>query len=525
MALYNFRRNLLKLYQNLSDEDIKNLVYLSPECPEDVKGGREYFLLLEKKGLIGPTNYDYVLDRLIDIGREDLAFQLMERVCQSPHTPSSVSTHLLERLLGRGREDQAMELMKCTCMCCIPHTPSGLSLPHQSLVVVFNAKQGICTAHRKAIAKLRDLDNEVHIVGRLLEEYFCQSALQSTKVKKASPVYQWPSFSVFEDRGTLGELLENTLESIFSFADAFRRNKVIIVSSEKAQLTSIKKSAKESDLAFDEFSEALADSGWNPDGRQDPIIRRTKRDFQVDTQAQSALKAIADLCEGLSCEKEIEEREGIVKEELFTFVSTMYTCWYSTPMFHWMRTLIQLAASSKLDLTKYREHIIKVVKAHEVHIIQYYSIFTRLLGRDLLKTVDPILNMPQPETSPSEETTDSPTTTDTSEETTDKTCTTDTGTRMELYLVVYWYMYLLQLVALSGDSSSTQWEMAERFAKIHEQFHENSYPEILRLSKEEITRKLIIAIYGQVEDFRLQAIELSPESAEKTLLSKLLPDI
>ena len=507
MEIYHFRRNLLKIYQNLSKEDINNLVYISPECPEDVKSGREYCQLLEKKGLIGPTNYDYLLDRLIDIGREDLAFQLMERVCQSPHTPSSLSTHLLARLLGSGREDLAIELMKCKCR--VPHLPSGLSSAHQMLLMVFNAKQGICTAHRRAIAKLCDPVYAMNEMGGLLEAHFCQIVLQSTKVDMAATVYQWSNFSVFEDRGTLGELLENTLESIFSFADAFRTHIVTILSSETAQLQSIEPSATACTLAFDRFSEALADSGWNHDGRQDPIIRRTKRDFPIDTQAQSACKTIADLCEGISDEQKIEEAEGLVKEELFTFVTGMYACWYSTPMYHWMRTLIQLAASSKLDLTRYHEHIIKVVTRHREPIIQYYSKFTQLLGRDILKMVDPILNMPQPKTISSEK----------------PTATTETCTRQELYMAVYWYMYLLQLVALAAGSSSSQWEMAKQFAKIHQEFHQNSYAEALKSSME-VAGKLIIATNARVESFRLQAIQLCPEpSAENVLLSKLLPDI
>ena len=264
-------------------------------------------------------------------------------------------------------------------------------------------------------------------------------------------------------------------------------------------------------MVFDRFSEALADSGWNQDGRQDPIIRRTKRDFPVDTQAQSACKAIADLCEGLPCGKKIEEAEDLVKEEIFKFVTSIYACWYSTPMYQWMRTLIQLAASSKLDLTKYRKHFIRVVTRHREPIIQYYSKFTRLLGRDILRTVDPILNMPQPETSPSEETTDS-------------TPTTDTYDHLE-YMAVYWYMYLLQLVALTCDSSSSQWEMAEKLAKIHLECHLNSTAEIFKASME-VAGKLITATNARVESFRLRAIQLCPESsAEKLLLSKLLPDI
>ena len=511
MEMYDFRRNLLKLYQNLSDEDIKDLVYISTECPEDVKSGREYCQLLEKKGLIGPTNYDYVLDRLIDIGREDLAFQLMEHVCQSPHTPSSLSTHLLARLLGSGREDLAIELMKCKCR--VPHLPSGLSSAHQTLMMVFNVKQGICTAHRRAIAKLHDPDYAMSEVGGLLEEYLCQSVLQSTKVDMAATVYQWSNFSVFEDRGTLGELLENTLESIFSFADAFRTHTVIILNSETAQLQSIQASATACNLAFDRFSEALADSGWNHDGRQDPIIRRTKRDFyvHVDTQAGSACRAIADLCEGLSGGKKIEETEGLVKEELFTIATAMYACWYSTPIYHWMRTLVQLAISSKLDLTRYHEHIIKVVTRHREPIIQYYSKFTQLLGRDILKMVDPILNMPQSKTLPSEKPTDT-------------TPATDTCTHMEVFMAVYWYMFLLQLVALAAGSSSSQWEMAEQFAKVHQEFHQNSYAETPKSSME-VAGKIIVAANTQVESFRLHAIQLCPESsAEKVILRKLLPD-
>ena len=507
--LYHFRRNLLKLYQNLSDEDIKDLVYISPECPEDVKGGREYCQLLEKKGLIGPTNYDYVLDRLVDIGREDLAFQLMERVCRSPHTPSSLSTHLLARLLGSGREDLTIELMKCKCH--VQHIPSGLSSAHQTLLMVFNAKQGICTAHRKAIAKLQDPVYAMNEVGPLLQAHCYRTVLQSTKLDMAATVYQWSSFSVFEDRGTLGELLENTLENIFSFADAFRTHIATVLNSETAQLQSIEPSATACTLVFDRFNEALADSGWNHNGRQDPIIRRTKRDFPVHSQAQSACKAIADLCEGLSCGKKVQEAEDLVKEELFTFVTSIYACWYSTPMYHWMRTLIQLAISSKLDLTKYHEHITKVVTRHREPIIRYYSKFTQLLGRDTLKMVDPILNMPQPKTLPSEKPTDT-------------TPTTNAYDHLE-YIAVYWYMYLLQLVALAAGSSSNQWEMAEQFAKIHQEFHQNLSTEILK-STMEVARKLITAANARVESFRLQAIQLCPESsAEKVLLSKLLPEI
>ena len=86
-------------------------------------------------------------------------------------------------------------------------------------------------------------------------------------------------------------------------------------------------------------------------------------------------------------------------------------------------------------------------------------------------------------------------------------------------------MYLLQLVALAGGSSSSKLETAKQFAKIHQEYHQISYDKLMK-SAMEIAAKLIAATNARVESLRLQAIQLCPQSsAEKVLLSKLLPDI
>ena len=496
-TLSDFRFNLFSIHQFLSDKDIKDLVYLSPECecPKDIQGGREYFEQLEGKGLISPSNYDYLLDRLTHIRKEDLATQLMLHSSQSQHTPSSLSDHLSACLLN-------------SLQCRVQRLPSGFSEPSLTLTMVYTAKQGICKAHTEAIEKLCD-SSTLNKVRGLLEAYLCQSVLQSTKIDMEATVYQWSSFSVFVDRGMLGELLENTLESTYSFFDAFCTNIGTVLDMETIQVQSIEPSAKACILAFDRFSEALADIEWNQSTRQDAINRKTSRVFQVDIQGQSACEAIADICDGLPCVKSVEGAERSTKEELFTINTSMYACWCSTPMYHWMRTLIQIAASSKLDMTMYHDNIMKIVSEHREPIIKCYSIFTQLLGKDVMKMVDPVLNMPQ-QTVPSERPTTTP--------------TTDNYTMVE-YMTVYMYMYLLQLVALTGSSSSSQWEMAERFASIHQVFHENYYAQALKSSME-VARKIITATHAQVKNFKQHVIQLCPNSlAERFLISKLLSDV
>ena len=74
--------------------------------------GHDLFLELEKEGHIRPGNYDYLLDGLLRIAREDLATFLIERVLHFPHTAHSISNAMLDRLLNTGRDDVALHFMQ-----------------------------------------------------------------------------------------------------------------------------------------------------------------------------------------------------------------------------------------------------------------------------------------------------------------------------------------------------------------------------------------------------------------------------
>ena len=138
--LYRFRCSLLKVSQKLTTEEVKELVYICTEvkCTENIAKGHDLFLELEQKGLIMPGNYDYLLDRLLQIGRADCVTYLMERICQSPHTQWDVANKLLNRLLKTGRDEVALHLMEW--MCKSPHTPS--TFPAHLMEHLINSGRG-----------------------------------------------------------------------------------------------------------------------------------------------------------------------------------------------------------------------------------------------------------------------------------------------------------------------------------------------------------------------------------------------
>jgi len=65
---------------------------------------------------------------------------------------------------------------------------------------------------------------------------------------------------------------------------------------------------------------------------------------------ETACKSISSIFEGVLCRSAIEGAKAAASDRLFTLETVFYALFYSVPMFHWMRTIIQLAASLKLDL-------------------------------------------------------------------------------------------------------------------------------------------------------------------------------
>ena len=188
----------------------------------------------------------------------------------------------------------------------------------------------------------------------------------------------------------------------------------------------------------------------------------------------------------------------------------MYATWCAVPIVHWMRTIIQLAASSKLDLTQYRDAIVKVATEHREPIVRYHNELSQIIGQDAMKNVDSVLKIRTHEMTMS------------TSDITSTTSSVQSSFDIESAMVVYYYAYLLQLLVLACDGSASPWEMTSKMSEHHCSLFKKNYEDALECSME-IARKLFISVHTEVENFKAKLIQQCPKSsAERMLLSGVL---
>ena len=383
--------------------------------------GHDLFLDLEKKGLIMPGNYDYLLDRLLQIGREDIVTYLLERICQSPctqrdvsnkmlnrllkterdevalyfmkwmwrslHTSNTFPAHLMVHLINSGRGDLVMQLMGC--MSCL-HLPRGLQSDQQTMHVVYHAKQSMCTSHKTALSMLSFATSPLSVQMNDVLTTFNQELWKNADMHPEI-IFKWPDFTVCKD--TIKEILSNTLECAYPFLDAYREMITAITRVETLQVGRIEMQAKACNSSIDDFNKVHAITRWNPGEREEVIHFRSMRKIPGSVYIQTAVKSISSVCEGILCGRMVEEAEFRVSNRLFLLETTMYATWYAVPIVHWMQTIIQAAASSKLDLTQYRDTIVKVATEHREPIVQYHNELSQIIGQNAMKNVDSVLKI------------------------------------------------------------------------------------------------------------------------------------
>ena len=539
--LYRFRCNLLKVSQKLKTEEVKELVYICTEIKstENITKGHDLFLDLEAKSLIMPGNCDYLLDRLLQIGREDLVTNLLERICQSPCTQWDVSNKMLDRLLKTGRDEVALHLMEWMCktlhtpstfpaylmehlinngrgdlimqligrMSCL-HQPRGLQTEQQTMQVVYHAKQSMCASHKTALSMLSFTTSPLSVqMSGVLKKY--QQEVRQSAGRHPEPIcIQWPNFPVCEGSCTTQNILSNTLECIFSFSDAYCEMLVSIIRAENVQVDRVKMPAETCNSSIDDFNKVHATTQWNPSEREAALHVRNTRNIPGAIHVQTAVKSICSICEGLLCEEMIDKAGTRLSDRLFILETTVYALSFAVPMYHWMRTIIHLAASSKLDLTKYRDIIVKVATKHRELIVWYHNELSQIIGQDAMRKVDLVLKIDKHEMEKSITST-----------------SVQSSFDLERYMVVYWYTYLLQMLVLACDSSADPWELASKMGEHHCRFYERNSKDVLKCSLE-IAKKVLIAVHSEVESFKAELIQQCPESsAERMLLKGLLPPL
>ena len=83
---------------------------------------------------------------------------------------------------------------------------------------------------------------------------------------------------------------------------------------------------------------------------------------------------------------------AVADHKLQTIESITYSAWVYVPMLQWLAKLVHMARCCRLDITKHFHNLVSVVLTHGNHICQSYGMLMDILGKEVMKMVDPYLH-------------------------------------------------------------------------------------------------------------------------------------
>ena len=199
-----------------------------------------------------------------------------------------------------------MELMGH--MSCL-HQPRGLQTEQQTMQVVYHAKQRMCASHKTALSMLSFTASSAQMNDTLTK--FHQEVRKSVGMHPEAVSIQWPKFSVCKH---FKEILSNTLECIYPFANAFRDIVATINKVENVDVDRIRMPATTCNLSFNDFNKVHATTQWSPSEREAALHVRKVRNIPGSIHIQTAVKSISSICEGLLCMRAIEEAKARIND-------------------------------------------------------------------------------------------------------------------------------------------------------------------------------------------------------------------
>ncbi len=348
---------LLKISNHLSTDEIQQLLFLCPSIPEasseEIKEGYKLFCELENQEVLGPHNYGYLVQRLEHIGRIDLAKLLV------------VETG-------------------------VPDVPSSLKGPNQTLDHIFYVKQTQYIFYRNELSRLTANDHEWRVMIKTTWEDMKHIFAMDTPI-----VHQWPCFHDQIDTETAKidpRLISLTLQSISTFAAGYHAHIQTRAESKSFDVDALKPHVEECLDSFTQFNKVLMPTRWNVSSRRRIQERQAERKDPVGTPANNACRCVTDICSGLMDSHQLNNIIAEVGCKLRTIESVTYSAWAYVPMLQWLAMLVHMVRFCRLDITKYLHDLVSVIDTHKNHISQSYGMLTEILGKEVMKTVDPLLN-------------------------------------------------------------------------------------------------------------------------------------
>lgn len=328
---YYFRRQLLKISEQLEMRDVKNLSFLCTDVvprsqAKEIRHGIDLFAILEERGYLSPRNTAFLYRCLHDIGKPALGESLMV-VPRLPRMPDSLHSH--RQLTIRFRDK------------------ARWSIQTLAAIELINKEE------------MKNVCGEVHLA---LSEDF--------------PVPLWkPDESASL---SIDEVVSTTLRSLFLYTKS-QLEAIIISGNEGLKLN---RPVRECEVQFKVLEGELDRIGWNSKVRE-----KVKEKDSQGERGQLACQNIHEMCTNL-LGSEAPEIDGIihrVENYICAINYTRHSIWQVPLTYQWLINLLRLARVSVLDLSKHRKLLSNLLSQERESITNNYETLVQFVGEDTLE--------------------------------------------------------------------------------------------------------------------------------------------
>lgn len=345
-----FRSNLLKVAEQLTEQDVKNMAFLV-EAPH-LTLATEIFQHLQQEQQLAPDNWSYLADCLSCIGRQDLA-ELLDRLFLPVCLPQALSA--------------SHQMLSLKCRELLRRRDTSYTSQLNGLCIIANADHSV--VFKVVVPLIKKLNSSYSY--QTISSTYCESKICETR--------------------NFDSVVSSTLSSVFKFFGSHYSCISHVHTSPQLDVGLLVQGFKCCVSSFAEFDATIHPTHWNCQIR-DAIHRDIEQ--RVTPMGSPALTAgtyINDVCSELCGKDSLSQDYQSMDKQLFFLECFHYCFCQRVVLTEWLATLTYLSGRGRLDLSCQRDTLLRILREHTNYLKPILPSLSHILGSQLMDQLGPVL--------------------------------------------------------------------------------------------------------------------------------------
>ena len=350
------RAQLLQVCDSLTEDNVCKLSFLFADKlslrnrKEKIRSPLDLLTSLEATGVISMACPESLVEPLEEIGRKDLASQLLSHI-------SMLSL------------------------------PSSLNISHQLFEVkisMLKGKQSDYSMQRKILYIVANSDSVS--LNKQLVSPIAQTLLKLYDYSTVSKLSAETRAAVKHSKDLTG-LLCSTLSDIYSIYEFYFECLFHALECKKLDMDVLISYYKTCHSCYSSFEKCMSEMNWNMDLIKDVRNEFTERRTPMGTPALKAVTCIYEVCSELCGGSELEEVMKMVDRNLYALESMHYTFCCRIIITQWVETLVFLLDEMAVTISTVRSTLLDILRKNLDSINCLYKPLSCVIGKTVMESL------------------------------------------------------------------------------------------------------------------------------------------